>query len=122
MDIIFIRGLVIETTIGIYAWERRIRQRVHLDIELGADIRAAAASDAIADTANYKTIVKRVCAFVGEADFGLVETLAERVAELIRAEFGIAWLRLSVSKPGAVRGAESVGVIIERGERSESPT
>ena len=118
MDIIFLRDLRISTVIGIYDWERRIRQTVSLDLEMGADIRKAAASDAIEGTLNYKAVAKRVIAFVEESQFQLVETLAERVAELVLREFPIPWLRLRLNKTGAVRGARDVGVIVERGQMS----
>lgn len=117
MDIIFINELRIETVIGIYDWERRITQTISFDLELAADIRRAAGSDDIVDTVNYKAVAKRVQAFVAESQFQLVETLAERVAELIMREFSIPWLRLKAHKPGALRGARDVGVVIERGVR-----
>ncbi len=117
MDIVFIEGLRIETLIGLYDWERRTRQPVVLDLELAFDNRRAAASDTIADTFDYKAVSKRLIAFVEAADFQLVETLAERCAALIREEFDVPWLRLRLSKPGAVRGARNVGVVIERGVR-----
>ena len=116
MDIVFLRDLRIDTVIGIYAWERRIRQTVSLDLEMGADIRKAAASDAITDTLNYKAVAKRVISFVQASQFQLVETLAERIAELVLTEFQVPWLRLRLNKTGAVRGARDVGVIIERGQ------
>jgi dihydroneopterin aldolase len=117
MDIIFIRDLRIDTVIGIYAWERSIRQTVRLDLEMGTDIARAAATDRIEDTLNYKAVAKQVIAFVEQSDFQLVETLAERVAELIQREFQVPWLRLTLNKGGAVRGAQGVGVVIERGDR-----
>jgi len=117
MDIIFINELRVETVIGIYDWERRITQTISFDLELAADIRRAASSDDIVDTVNYKAVAKRVQAFVAESKFQLVETLAERVAELIMREFSIPWLRLKAHKPGAVRSARDVGVLIERGVR-----
>ncbi|MCO6413513.1 MAG: dihydroneopterin aldolase [Thiogranum sp.] len=117
MDIIFIRDLRIDTVIGIYDWERAIRQTVHLDIEMGTDIARAASSDHIDDTLNYKAVAKRVIAFVEASSFQLVETLAERIADLVRSEFGVPWIRLTLNKAGAVRGAQGVGVIIERGAR-----
>lgn len=116
MDQVFIRGLEVDTVIGIFDWERQIRQTVRVDLAMGTDIAAAAASDSIDEALDYKSIGKRVTAFVEESDFYLVETLAERLAALVREEFGVAWLRLSVSKPGALRGAEDVGVTIERGQ------
>jgi len=117
MDIVFLRDLRIETVIGIYDWERHTRQTVILDLEMGTDVAKAAASDDIENALNYKAVAKRLIAFVEESAFMLVETLAERCAQLIREEFGVPWVRLSVNKVGAVSGARDVGVIIERGER-----
>ena len=116
MDIIFIRDLRIDTVIGIYDWERSIKQTVHIDLELATDIARAAASDRIEDTLNYKAVAKRVIAFVEESSFQLVETLVERIVALVREEFSVAWVRLTLNKGGAVRGAQGVGVIIERGK------
>jgi dihydroneopterin aldolase len=117
MDLVFIEDLRIETVIGIYDWERKIRQVVALDLEMAFDNRTPAASDAIADTLNYKAVSKRLIAFVESSSFQLVETLAERCAAIVRDEFGVAWLRLKLSKPGAVRGSTAVGVVIERGDK-----
>ena len=117
MDIIYLHDLRIDTMIGVFDWERRIRQTVILDLEMAADIQRAAASDDLADTLNYKAVAKRLIDFVGHSEFQLVETLAERVAELVLKEFSVPWLRLRVNKQGAVRGARDVGVIIERGKR-----
>ena len=117
MDIVYLRGLRIDTIIGIYDWERRTRQTVILDLEMGADISRAAASERIEDTLNYKAVAKRLIQFVSESEFQLVETLAERCAAIVMQEFGVPWLRLSLNKKGAVRGATDVGVIIERGHR-----
>ncbi len=118
MDIIFIRDLRIDTVIGIYDWERAIKQTLSFDLEMATDIARSAASDNIDDTLNYKAVAKCVIAFVEESGFLLVETLAERVAELVMREFSVPWLRLTLNKGGAVRGAQGVGVIIERGARS----
>ncbi|MFC6840098.1 dihydroneopterin aldolase [Xanthomonas theicola] len=114
MDKVFIEGLEIDALIGIYDWERRIRQTLRLDLEMGFDNRVPAASDDIADTLNYKAVSKRLVELVEQSEFGLVETLAERCAAAVLAEFHVRWLRLKLSKPGAVRGAQAVGVIIER--------
>lgn len=114
MDKVFIEALEIETVIGIYDWERKVRQPLLFDIEMGFDNHVPAASDAIADTLNYKAVSKRLIAFVSESSFQLVETLAERCAALILDEFGVAQVRIKLSKPGAVRGARAVGVIVER--------
>ena len=113
MDHVFIEGLEIEALIGIYDWERRIRQPLVFDIEMAFDNRIPAATDAIADTLNYKAISNRVVEYVSQSSFELVETLAERVAQIILIEFGVR-VRLKLSKPGAVRGARAVGVMIER--------
>jgi dihydroneopterin aldolase len=117
MDRVFIEDLRIDTVIGIYDWERRTRQTIALDVEMGFDNRKPAASDAIADTLDYKAVSKRLIAFVEGSSFQLVETLAERCAALICEEFGVPWIRLKLSKPGAVRGARAVGVVIERGSK-----
>jgi len=117
MDIVYLRALRIDTVIGIYEWERKTRQTIVFDIEMGADIARAAASDTIQDTLDYKAVTKRLIRFVEESRFQLVETLAERCAEVIRTEFGVRWVRITLNKAGAVRGADAVGVIIERGER-----
>ena len=117
MDTIFIRELTVETVIGIYDWEREIKQAVLFDLEMACDVARAAASDSVDATLNYKAVCKRVIAFVEGSEFQLVETLAERVAQLIINEFQVPWLRLKVNKRGALRGALDVGVIIERGEQ-----
>ncbi|MCW9023342.1 MAG: dihydroneopterin aldolase [Gammaproteobacteria bacterium] len=117
MDIIYLNDLKIETIIGIYDWERETKQTVILDLEMGADIRKAAASDNIEDTLNYKAVAKRLISFIEESQFQLVETMAERVSEIILNEFNVPWVRLRVNKKGAVRGANDVGVIIERGQK-----
>ena len=117
MDIVFLRGLRVDTVIGVYDWERRIKQAVVLDLEMATDVRKAAATDDIQDALDYKSVAKRVEHFVAESEFQLVETLAERCAQIIRDEFSVPWLRLTLNKKGAVRSAEDVGVIIERGSR-----
>ena len=114
MDTIFIHALKTEAIIGIFDWERQVRQTVIVDIEIGADIRKAALSDAIEDTLNYKKVAKRVLSFVEASEFHLVETLAEHIAMLILEDFGVAWVRLSLSKPGAIRSSRDVGVMLER--------
>jgi dihydroneopterin aldolase len=118
MDIVFLHGLRVETVIGAFDWERRIKQTVVLDLDMAFDIRGVAASDNLADALNYKAVAKRVIAFVAESQFHLVETLAERTAGILMEEFPISWLRLRLNKPGAIRGARDVGVLIERGVRT----
>ena len=117
MDIVFIHDLQIETVIGIYDWERKIRQIISLDIEMATDISKAAKSDDIDDTLSYKTVAKRLIDFGEQSEFELVEALAEKICTIILEEFPVPWVKLTLHKPGAVRGSKSVGVIIERGER-----
>lgn len=114
MDHVFIDGLQIDTVIGIYDWERKIRQPLVFDLEMAFDNRIPAATDAIADTLDYKAVSHRIVEYVSASEFGLVETLAERVAAIVLDEFAVSRVRLRLSKPGAVRGARSVGVSIER--------
>ena len=115
VDIVFINDLRIETIIGIYDWERKVKQTISLDLEMGTDIRKSAETDAIEDTLNYKAVAKRLIAFVGESEYQLVETLAEKIAEIVLKEFNVPRVKLTVRKPGAVRGSRDVGVVIERG-------
>ena len=119
MDIIFLHDLKIDTVIGIWDWERKIRQTVVIDLDMAADIRKAAASDSVEDTLNYKAVAKRVQQFVGDSEFQLVETLAEKIAEIVTGEFNVPWVRVRVAKPGAIRGAKDVGILIERGTRTD---
>lgn len=117
MDIIFLKDLKAECVIGVWSWERRIRQRVSINLEMGTDIRRAAASDKLEDTLNYKAVAKRVVAFVEASEFQLIESLAEGIAGVLREEFDIPWCRVTLDKGGAVRGSRGVGVVIERGSR-----
>ena len=114
MDKIFIHALKTEAIVGIFDWERQVKQAVVIDCEFSADIAKAALSDSIDDTLNYKRVAKRVLAFVEGSQFHLVETLAEHVAMLLLEEFGVAWVRISLSKPGALRSSRDVGVQLER--------
>jgi dihydroneopterin aldolase len=114
MDKIFIHALKTEAIVGIFDWERQVKQTVVIDCEISADIAKAALSDSIDDTLNYKRVAKCVLAFVEGSQFHLVETLAEHVAMLLLEEFGVAWVRISLSKPGAIRSSRDVGVQLER--------
>ena len=114
MDTIFLRDLRVETIVGVWDWERKIRQTVSIDLEMAADIRCAAASDSLDDTLNYKLVAKRVQQFVAESSFQLVETLAENIAEVVLTDFDVPWVEVRVNKPGAIRGARDVGVKIRR--------
>ena len=113
-DRIFLRGLAVECIIGFIEWERRLKQTVVIDLELPVDCRRAALTDDVASTLDYKKVAKRVIAFVEASEFHLVETLAHRMALVVLEEFGVEWIRISVNKPGAIRGSRDVGVIIER--------
>jgi dihydroneopterin aldolase len=117
MDKIFIHALKTEAIIGIFDWERQVRQTVVVDLEFSADIRKAALSDSIDDTLNYKGVAKQVLAFIEASQFHLVETLSEHIAMLILEQFGVAWVRVALSKPGAIRSSRDVGIIIERERR-----
>ncbi len=118
MDIIFLNGLSIETVIGIYDWERNIRQTVLIDLEMGTDIRKAAATDDIVYTLDYKAVSKRIITFVEDSNFFLVETLAERITGILIDEFNVPWVRLTLNKKGAISGASDVGIQIERGSKN----
>ena len=117
LDIVFIEDLRIETIIGIYDWEREVKQTIALDIEMAADNTKPASTENIEDALNYKAVSKRMIAFTEESKFQLVETLAERLVEIILNEFDVPWCRLKLRKIGAVTGSKAVGVIIERGQR-----
>lgn len=114
MDKIFLSQLSVECIVGIWDWERRVKQTVILDVEMAADIRKAAATDHIDDTIDYKRVAKRLLAFVGESQYQLVETLTEAIARVIVTEFGVSWVKVRLNKRGAIRGARDVGIEIER--------
>ncbi len=113
-DRIFLRGLAVECIIGFIDWERRVKQTVVIDLEIPVDCREAARTDEVANTVDYKAVAKRVIAFVEASEFKLVETLAHRLGMLVIEEFSLAWVRLSVNKPGAIRGSRDVGIVLER--------
>ena len=118
MDTIFLRDLRIRTIVGIWEWERRLPQVVSIDLDMATDIRRAAGSDHISDTLDYKAVTRRIKAFVADSRFNLIETMAEQIAGIIIAEFGVPWVRVAVHKPWAIRGSRDVGVVIERGART----
>ena len=120
-DIIFLGGLTTECIIGIWDWERRVKQKIVLDIEMAADIRKAAASDHIDDTLDYKRVSKRLLQFVGDSQFQLVETLTERIAEIVVTEFDVPWVRVRLNKQGAIRGSRDVGIMVERRREDYAP-
>ena len=117
MDKIFLRELRVDTVVGIWDWERAVPQTVSIDLEMAVDVRQAAGDDTIEATLDYKSVARRVSTFVSESRFNLVETMAERIAEIITEEFHVPWVKVAVHKPWAVRGSRDVGVVIERGEQ-----
>lgn len=118
MDIISLKGIQVDCVIGVWKWERHTRQKVVINIDMATDIRKAAASDQLEDTLDYKGVSKRISAFVADSAFNLVETMAERIADILVEEFSIPWCRVEVEKPAALRGVRNVGIIIERGAKS----
>ncbi|MFQ3362102.1 MAG: dihydroneopterin aldolase [Woeseiaceae bacterium] len=118
MDAIFLNEMRVETIVGIWDWERKTKQIVSIDLEMGADIKKAALTDNIEDTLNYKGVSKRIRKFVEDSDFQLVETMAEKIAEIILVEFNVPWVKVRVNKPGAIRGSKDVGVFITRTQES----
>ena len=118
MDILYIRNLKVDAVVGIFSWEKRIRQPLHLDLEIAIDIRKAAATDDIQYALDYKTVSTRLTQFISQSEWHLIETLAEKIAALLMSEFGVTWLRLKLSKPAALPSADSVGLMIERGDKS----
>lgn len=117
MDRVYIHGLAVETVIGIFDWERTIKQKVVVDLEMAVDIKASAASENIDRTVSYKDVADRLIEFIANSEFLLVETMAEEIANLILAEFPVPFVRLKLGKPGAVPEAQDVGVMIERGQK-----
>lgn len=115
MDIVYIKELQIQTIIGIFDWERETKQTISIDLEMGCNIKPAAQSDSIEDALDYKSVSKRIINFVEQSEFQLVETMAERIAEIILNEYRVPWLKLRLGKPGALRGSTDVGILIERG-------
>jgi len=114
MDIVYLHDLEIECIVGIFDWERRVKQTIVLDLDMAADVKKAAATDRIEDTLDYKAVSKRLIDYVGQSQFQLVETLAENVAAIVLGEFEVPWVRVRVNKRGAIRHAADVGVVIER--------
>lgn len=122
MEIVYIRGLEVRTVIGVYDWEREIRQRVTVNLDMLWDFSKAAENDEIDHALDYKAVSKRLASYIEESSFKLLETLGSRIADIVQEEFDVKWLRLELGKPGAVTGARDVGVIIERGVKGEGVT
>jgi dihydroneopterin aldolase len=118
MDKIFITELRADAIIGINDWERKVKQRVTVDLEIATDISKAAASDDIQFALNYKTISDRLVGFIEASEFELVETLIEGIATIVTDEFSVPWVKVTLHKPGALSATKDVGLIIERGARA----
>lgn len=118
MDIVYIRGLEVKTVIGVYDWEREIKQPISVDLDMATDISKAAATDAHEHVLDYKIVCVRVAEFIEKSDLKLLEAMAEEIARLLQREFRVPWVRVKISKPAAITGARDVGVIIERGRRT----
>jgi dihydroneopterin aldolase len=114
VDKIFLRELKVETIIGFWEWERRIKQIVIIDLEIASDARTAANSEKVAGTLNYEVLAKRLVEYVGGSQHQMVEALATAIGRIVISEFGAPWVKVSVAKPGAIPTAREVGVVIER--------
>ena len=114
MDKIILSELTVHTVIGIWEWEKRNPQKVIFDIEMATDISRASKSDSIEDALDYKAVSKRIKQYALENHFELIETLGDKVADLILNEFGVEWLKLTISKPYAIRYSKNVSLMIER--------
>jgi len=117
MDIVYLHGLTVDCVVGLWDWERAITQRISIDLDMGTDVSVAARSGNLEDTLNYKAVSKDIADLVIAGEYELVETMAEDIAARLREEFGVSWCRVRINKKGAVRGANDVGVIVERGTR-----
>lgn len=117
MDIVFIEQLTAITTIGVYDWEQTIKQKLVIDVEMVWDNRKAAMSDDVIDCLSYADVSEAILDKVENGRFALVERVAEEIANLLITRFSTPWVRIKVSKPGAVAAAKQVGVIIERSSK-----
>jgi dihydroneopterin aldolase len=116
MDVVFVKDLRFKTIVGIWDWERQLPQTVSISLDMGWDMARASRTEDIADALDYKSVSKRVEAFVQEQKFKLVEAAADAVAAMVMDEFGVPWIRVAIHKPFAVTRSQSVGVVVERGE------
>lgn len=116
MGIVYVRDLEVKTVIGVYDWEREIKQPITVDLDMACDFTEAARTDDYHYVLDYKKVCVRVTEFIEASNLQLLEAMAEQIALLIRTEFNVPWVRVRVGKPAAITGARGVGVIIERGE------
>ncbi len=120
MDTVFIHNLEADAVIGIYDWERKIRQRLRIDLEMSADVATAARTEDINDALNYKTLSDDLLEYIRNSEFQLIETLAENIASIVQEKYHVQWVKLTLHKPDALDGNTDVGVIIERGSKAQS--
>ena len=118
MDIVYVRGLEVKTVIGVYEWEREMKQPLSIDLDMAYDFTQAVETDSYEDVLDYKKVCVRVTQFIEDNELKLLETMAEKIAALIREEFNVPWVRVRIGKPAAITGAKDVGVIIERGSQN----
>ena len=117
MDIVYVKGLEVKTVIGVYDWEREIKQPITVDLDMASDISRAASTDDHNFVLDYKIVCVRVTELIERTHLKLLEAMAEEIASFVRNEFNVPWVRVRVGKPAAITGAKDVGVIIERGTR-----
>jgi len=118
MDTIFISDFRLDILVGVYDWEKKVPQKVQFDLEIGLPGGKAAASDRLADTIDYAVIVSRIENSLAKNHFGLLEKLAEHIAELVMREFKSPWVKVSVTKLAPLKNVKRLGVTIERGTKT----
>jgi dihydroneopterin aldolase len=114
MDIIFLHDFKVKTLIGIYPWERMVRQTVRIDLEIALPTSRACQTDRIEDALDYALIIERINDILANRHFSLLEALAEHIAQTVLTEFKSPWIKVSVAKLGIIRGVKRLGVCIER--------
>ncbi len=117
-DTIFIEGLSAQCIIGIFDWERKRKQKITVDLHIPTAVHKGALTDSIEDALDYKKISKDVLSLISKSNFFLVETLIERIAELVLRDVRIAWVQIKLSKPGALRHSTNVGLNIKRSQKT----
>ena len=113
-DKVLIEGLTVLTTIGVYEWEKAIKQKLILDLEMSWDNKPAGESDDVSLCLDYFLVSQSITSFIQSTQFELIECVAERVAQLVIQKFSVQWLKVKVSKPSAIANASNVAVVIER--------
>ena len=114
MDKVFIKNLEVEAIIGVYDWEREVRQLISINLEMNFNTKKAGKSDRIEDALNYKKISKYIIELTESSKSKLIESLAQKIAKAVLSKFPVSSVIVTVEKPGALRGSKSVGVTIKR--------